>query len=70
MTARQDDRILEGVKAAELVSLSAIARGEVAVRSGDLAPLFAKGWVELAGDQPIITLTGRTLLDHPPIRLR
>lgn len=70
MLVRQEDRILEGVKAAELMSLNAIARGELAVRNCDLAGLSAKGWVELAGDQPIITLTGRTLLDHPPARLR
>lgn len=67
---RQDDMILEGVKAAELASLSALARGGIGAKGIDMVPLCAKGWVELAGDQPIITLTGRTLLDHPPTGLR
>ncbi len=67
---RQEDMILEGVKAVELASLSALARGEALSGGSDMAPLCAKGWVELAGDQPIITLTGRTLLDHPPTGLR
>jgi len=67
---RQDDVILEGVRAVELASLSALARGEPVSKGSDMVPLYAKGWVELAGDQPIITLTGRTLLDHPPTGLR
>lgn len=67
---RQADVILEGVRAAELACLNALARGEALSRRSDVAPLYAKGWVELAGDQPIITLTGRTLLDHPPTALR
>lgn len=66
---RQDDMILEGVRAAELASLSALARGEPMSRRNDMAPLYAKGWIELVGNEPIITLTGRALLERPPAGL-
>jgi hypothetical protein len=66
---RQDDVILEGVRAAELASLSALARGEPTGRHTEMAPLYAKGWVELVGNEPVITLTGRALLERPPAGL-
>ena len=67
---RQDDLILEGVKDRELASLQALAGGGTQPAAGDLAPLRAKGWVEIIGEDALITLTGRTLLDGQSARLR
>ena len=55
------DVILEGVKLAELENLRALDAG----RSPQfLQPLEDKGWVETVAGIPLITLTGRTLLDR------
>ncbi len=67
---RQDDLILEGVNASEVASLRALDKGDVSAARRDIAPLHAKDWVELFGDDPIITLTGRALLEHQAARLR
>lgn len=67
---RQDDLILEGVHASEIASLRALADGVVRPARRDIVPLHAKGWVDVFGDDAIITLTGRALLDGKSIRLR
>lgn len=67
--AGQDDLILEGVSAGEVASLRALAGGTVPAQR-EIAPLHAKGWVEVVGSHTLITLTGRTLLDRQPSGLR
>lgn len=57
----QVDRILEGVLPAELAQLQALAAGKAT--PDPLRPLEDKGWVETIAGTPLITLTGRTLLD-------
>lgn len=57
----QIDRILEGVRPSELAHLQALAAGRVT--PDHLRPLEDKGWVETVAGIPLITLTGRTLLD-------
>jgi len=59
----QIDRILEGVRPMELVQLQALAAGGSVPGQTYLRPLEDKGWVETIAGTPIITLTGRTLLD-------
>ncbi|SFV27010.1 hypothetical protein SAMN05216456_0175 [Devosia crocina] len=59
----QIDRILEGVRPAELIQLQALAEGKSGFGAGSLQPLEDKGWVETVAGTPLITLTGRTLLD-------
>ena len=59
----QIDRILEGVRPMELIQLQALASGESMLGQTNLRPLEDKGWVETIAGTPIITLTGRTLLD-------
>jgi hypothetical protein len=70
MDMRQDDLILEGVNASEVASLKALDKGDVSAGRPDIAPLRAKGWVEMFGDDAIITLTGRALLERQAARLR
>ena len=67
---RQDDLILEGATATDVASLRALADGATLPPRQAIAPLHAKGWVEVIGDDAIITLTGRTLLDRQQARLR
>ena len=67
---RQGDLILEGVNASEVASLRVLAEGSVVPARREIAPLHAKGWVDMIGDDAIITLTGRALLDRQPVRLR
>jgi hypothetical protein len=67
---RQDDLILEGVNASEVASLRALDKGDVKAARPDIEPLHAKGWVEMFGDDAIITLTGRALLERQAARLR
>jgi hypothetical protein len=57
----QIDRILEGVRPAEVAQLQALAAGRLPI--DPLRPLEDKGWVETIAGTPLITLTGRTLLD-------
>ena len=59
----QVDIILEGVRPAELAQLQALALGHGSEGGLQLSPLEAKGWVETVGGVPLITLTGRALLD-------
>lgn len=66
---RQDDLILEGVNPSEVASLRALAEGSLVPARREMAPLHAKGWVDMFGDDAIITLTGRALLDRQPARL-
>jgi len=68
--ARQDDLILEGVTPRDLASLRALAEGQVLPGRREIAPLHDKGWVDMVGEDVIITLTGRTLLDRQQARLR
>ena len=61
------DSILEGVRAFDLVHLQALAAGTTSRgNEAQLKRLEAKGWLERHGDVHLITLTGRTLIDHPP----
>lgn len=57
----QVDRILEGVRPSEVAQLQALAAGQLPI--DHLRPLEDKGWVETIAGTPLITLTGRTLLD-------
>jgi hypothetical protein len=61
--AQPADRILEGVQASEVASLQALAEGGLMPARRDIASLHAKGWVDMLGNVPVITITGRTLLD-------
>ena len=66
----QRDSILEGVLPFDLDHLKAVAEGSVgSERDDDLARLEAKGWLERHGEVHLITLTGRALLERPPIRI-
>ncbi len=60
------DEILEGVAGAELPALRSIAEGRPFAVAA-LARLQAKGWVDVVNGVPLITLTGRTLIEHPPL---
>jgi len=57
------DVILEGVRPLELEHLRALDAGRSPAEKSFLRPLEDKGWVETIGGTPLITLTGRTLLD-------
>lgn len=67
---RQDDLILEGVSEREMASLRALADGAAMPACREIAPLHAKGWVEVIGSDAIITLTGRALLERRTLPLR
>lgn len=58
------DIILEGVRASEIASLAALDRGQVGISPDELRRLTLKGWVEQLAEQPLITLTGRALLER------
>ena len=61
------DVVLEGVRPLDLEQLQLLARGAAATASAQqLARIEAKGWLETIGGIHLITLTGRTLLEHPP----
>jgi hypothetical protein len=66
---QQGDLILEGVNASEVASLKALDKGDTRAARRDIAPLQAKGLVDLFGDEAIITLTGRTVLERQATRL-
>lgn len=64
------DAVLEGAKAFELEQLRLLAQGRSATASAQqLAGIEAKGWLETVGGIHLITLTGRTLLERPPLNL-
>ena len=64
------DAVLEGAKAIELEQLRLLAQGRSATASAQqLADIAAKGWLETVGGIHLITLTGRTLLERPPLNL-
>lgn len=66
---QMQDVILEGLRPGELNILREIDHGSASIRSFD--GLAAKGWLDVVGGVPLITLTGRTLLDrHDLSRLR
>jgi hypothetical protein len=58
------DLILAGFDKDELIALSGICYGDLDVPEPIAAKLHAKGWIDLAGGQMLLTLTGRTLLDQ------
>ncbi|MBJ3786814.1 hypothetical protein [Devosia sediminis] len=60
---RENDLILEGATDRDVAALRALARGGAGPAPGDIAPLLAKGWVDVIGKDTIITLTGRTLIE-------
>lgn len=58
------DTILEGVRAADLEQIRLLANGVADQRrTADLTRLEANGWIEIAHGTPLITITGRTLLE-------
>lgn len=59
----QIDRILEGVRPTDVTHLQALASGQIPVGTSSLRQLEDKGWIETVAGTPLITLTGRTLLD-------
>ncbi len=59
------DAVLEGVRRFDVDHLRQLAHGGPGDANA-LARLEAKGWVETVGSVHLITLAGRTLLDHPP----
>jgi hypothetical protein len=63
------DAVLEGVRRFDVDHLRQLERGGAGDASA-LARLQAKGWVETVGSVHLITLAGRTLLDHPPTELQ
>ena len=58
------DRVLEGVCPGELEHLTMLSQGRDRLPSLWLEPLEAKGWVEVAHGEPLLTIAGRTLVDH------
>lgn len=56
------DLILEGVRPADVIALRHILGGEALVSESMISRLAAKGWLEVQGGIPLITLTGGTLL--------
>jgi hypothetical protein len=66
---QQGDLILEGVNASEVASLRALDKGDTVAARRHIVPLQAKGLVDLFGDEAIITLTGRTVLERQATRL-
>ncbi|QQR37150.1 hypothetical protein JI749_05930 [Devosia oryziradicis] len=68
MTER--DVVLEGVRPLDLEQLQLLASGSSATASPQqLARIEAKGWLETVGGAHLITLTGRALLERPPVQL-
>ncbi|MDV3252927.1 hypothetical protein DevBK_16430 [Devosia sp. BK] len=65
----QVDRILEGVRPMEVTHLQALASGQIPVGTAHLRQLEDKGWIETVAGTPLITLTGRTLLDGASARI-
>ena len=64
------DVVLEGVRPLDIEQLQLLARGYSATASvQQLARIEAKGWLETVGGIHLITLTGRTLLERPPVLL-
>lgn len=60
---RQKDLILAGVQPGDVASLRLLAAGTLPEGEA-VYPLEAKGWVEVAQGVPLITLTGRALLER------
>ena len=64
------DAVLEGARRSDLEQLRLLAQGRSATATvQQLAQIEAKGWLETVGDIQLITLTGRTLLERPPLGL-
>ena len=62
------DVVLEGVKPMDLEQLTLLAGGySTTATAQQLARIEAKGWLETVGGAHLITLTGRTLLERPPL---
>jgi len=62
------DAVLEGAKAFDLEQLQLLAQGRSATASAQqLAGIEAKGWLETVQGIHLITLTGRALLERPPV---
>lgn len=60
------DQILAGVEQNEISALERISSGYLEVPEDVVAMLHAKGWIDLANGQMLLTLTGRTLLNQRP----
>jgi hypothetical protein len=64
------DAVLEGARRSDLEQLRLLAQGRSATATEQqLARIEAKGWLETIGNIHLITLTGRTLLERPPLGL-
>lgn len=65
------DAVLEGVRPSEVEQLRLLAQGRSATASPQqLAQIAAKGWLDTVDGVHLITLTGRALLEHPPLHAR
>ena len=63
------DVVLEGVRPLDLEQLKLLAEGHSATATDQqLARIEAKGWLETVGGIHLITLTGRALLERPPLQ--
>ena len=61
--------MLEGVRPLDLEQLKLLAEGHSATATDQqLARIEAKGWLETVGGIHLITLTGRALLERPPLQ--
>ena len=58
------DLVLEGVRPTDIVALRQLRAGHPKVDEDCMRRLEAKGWIELPGGVPLVTLTGGTLLDR------
>lgn len=64
------DAVLEGAKPFDVEQLRLLAQGRSATASEQqLAGIEAKGWLETVDGIHLITLTGRALLERPPMGL-
>lgn len=57
------DLVLEGVRPADVATLRQLRAGTAPLDDDRMQRLVAKGWLEMPGGVPLITLTGGTLLD-------
>ncbi len=65
------DAVLEGVRSSEVEQLRLLAQGRSATASPQqLAQIAAKGWLDTVNGVHLITLTGRALLERPPLHAR
>ena len=57
------DFVLEGVRPTDVSALRQLRQGDASVSYDSVRRLEAKGWIDLPGGVPLITLTGSAVLD-------